>query len=128
MPVLMRSNQTEKSMKTHTLGKWEASGCTIYSGDTIVAVMYCEGNRSLHNLHENETPPDSMGKNQHGKGWEEAWANARLTASAPELLDACKAALAIFKKQFPLEHGNPELGSAWGMLEGAIFKAEGRDA
>ncbi len=54
----------------------------------------------------------------------ESEANARLIAAAPELLVACKAALATFKKQFPLEHGNPELGAAWWMLEGAIFKAE----
>ena len=72
---------------THTQGEWEASGCTIYSGETILAVAYCEGNRSLHNLHEKDTPPNSDGE-EHGKGWEEAWANARLIAAAPDLLAA----------------------------------------
>ena len=72
---------------THTQGEWEASGCTIYSGETILAVAYCEGNRSLHNLHEKEMPPGSDGEG-HGKGWEEAWANARLIAAAPEMIAA----------------------------------------
>lgn len=58
----------------------------------------------------------------------EAEANARLISAAPELLDACKAALAMFKGQFPLEHGNPELGATWGALEDAIIKAEGGDS
>jgi hypothetical protein len=73
-------------MTTHTPGKWEASGCTIYSGETILAVTYCEGNRELHpNIHEKDTPPDSDGE-EHGDGWEEAWKNADLIAAAPELL------------------------------------------
>jgi hypothetical protein len=106
-----------------TKGPWIRSGCTIYSGDTTIASSYCEGNRNLHpEIQAGETVPDTPGS--HDSGWSEAWANARLMTAAPELLVACKAALATFKKQFPLEHGNPELGAAWCMLEGAIFKAE----
>jgi hypothetical protein len=70
---------------THTPGNWEANGCTVYSGKTILAVTYCEGNRELHpNMLDNETPPDSNG--EHGDGWEEAWKNADLIAAAPEML------------------------------------------
>jgi hypothetical protein len=73
-------------MITHTQGKWKAEGCTIYSGKTVLAVTYCEGNRELHpNMHEKDTPPDSDGE-EHGDGWEEAWKNAELIAAAPELL------------------------------------------
>ena len=77
-------------MTTHTPGKWEANGCTVYSGETILAVTYCEGNRELHpNIHEKDTPPDSDGE-EHGDGWEEAWRNADLIAAAPEMLAALR--------------------------------------
>jgi hypothetical protein len=50
-------------------------------------------------------------------------ANARLIAAAPELLEACMVALAAIKSEYPLEHGNPTIGRAWGTLESAIEKA-----
>jgi hypothetical protein len=50
-------------------------------------------------------------------------ANARLIAAAPEMLEACMVALAAIKSEYPLEHGNPTIGSAWGALESAIEKA-----
>jgi hypothetical protein len=59
------------------------------------------------------------------RGWDESEddANARLIAAAPELLEACMVALAAIKSEYPLEHGNPTIGRAWGTLESAIEKA-----
>ena len=105
---------------THTQGKWEASGCTIYSGETILAVTYCEGNRELHpNIHEKDTPPDSDG--EHGDGWEEAWKNAELIAAAPELLVALKQCIPLIEA-----HANASLGDGGVTLQvarAAIAKA-----
>ena len=101
---------------THTQGEWEASGCTIYSGETIVAVAYCEGNRSLHNLHEKETPPNSDGE-KHGKGWEEAWANARLAASAPEMLEALRNLTHPMASDEDLQHALAVIAKAEGRAE-----------
>jgi hypothetical protein len=111
-------------MTTHTPGEWEASGCTIYSGETILAVTYCEGNRELHpNIHENDTPPDSDGE-EHGDGWEEAWKNARLIAAAPELLAALKKALPIVDAYRKVSLGDGDLTAA--NIRAAIAKAEGK--
>jgi hypothetical protein len=59
------------------------------------------------------------------RGWDETEddANARLIAAAPELLGACMVALAAIKSEYPVEHGNPTIGRAWGALESAIEKA-----
>jgi hypothetical protein len=105
---------------THTLGPWH-----VGAGNGEGSIFADNGRTRLE---IGGTTLYSIA--QITRGWDEAEdeANARLIASAPELLDACKAALAMFKKQFPLEHGNHELGATWGMLEGAIFKAEGRDS
>ena len=113
---------------THTPGKWEASGCTIYSGETILAVTYCEGNRELHpNIHERDTPPDGGG--EHGEGWEEAWKNADLISAAPDLLAACKGALSAIRahnfKQSNL--GNCIIEESFALIT-AIAKAEGGEA
>ncbi len=56
----------------------------------------------------------------------EVMANARLIAAAPELLEACMVALAAIKSEYPLEHGNPTIGRAWGTLESAIEKVSTR--
>ena len=52
-------------------------------------------------------------------------ADAKLIAASPTLLDACEAALAVFKSRFPVEHGTEEIGMAWFKLETAIKRAEG---
>jgi hypothetical protein len=74
--------------KNHTSGPWERSGCTIYAGEIMLACTYCEENRHLHTIEADDAIPDSTGI--HGNGLDEAWANARLIAAAPELLDALK--------------------------------------
>lgn len=53
-------------------------------------------------------------------------ANAALIAAAPELLAACRTALSLIKAYWVEEHGNPVVGLAWGEIERAIAKAEGR--
>ncbi|MDF1551898.1 MAG: hypothetical protein P1P84_02495 [Deferrisomatales bacterium] len=50
-------------------------------------------------------------------------ANARLIAAAPELLEAAERALALIRDTWIMEHGNPQVGKAWGALEAAIDKA-----
>ena len=55
-------------------------------------------------------------------------ANARLIAAAPELLDAAKLSVLMFKRQAHADieqHGDDE-HEAWSALEKAIDKAEGR--
>jgi hypothetical protein len=41
-----------------------------------------------------------------------------------ELLAACEKALAFIKSKYPREHGQPDVGEAWGALERAIEKAK----
>lgn len=36
------------------------------------------------------------------------------------LTTACRSALALIRKTWPLEHGNPEVGNVWGQLEAAL--------
>lgn len=41
-------------------------------------------------------------------------------------LDACQAALNLIKKTWPEEHGNPEVGRVWGLLEAVLDENEPR--
>lgn len=41
-------------------------------------------------------------------------------------LDACQAALDLLKKTWPHEHGNPEVGRVWGLLEAVLDGKEPR--
>ena len=54
---------------------------------------------------------------------DENQANAQLIAASPELLDACKIAMELIKTNWPHEHGNRAVATAWGKLESAIEKA-----
>ena len=91
-------------MNQHTPGPWEVSKI----GNPYQQFMvYDSDGRNICNTVEGE-------------------ANARLIAAAPELYDACKLALALIKDHWPYEHGNPQVGDAWGALETAIAEAEGR--
>jgi hypothetical protein len=71
---------------THTQGKWRSYGCTIYSGEMVIAGSHCEGNRNLRRCLSSDDVPNSEGL--CGEGWDEALANARLIAAAPDLLAA----------------------------------------
>ncbi len=115
---LSYNHKQNENMTTHTLGNWKADGCTVYSGETILAVTYCEGNRSLHNMDETDTPPDSDGE-EHGHGWEEAWKNANLIATAPEMLAALKELLADKYLADPIN------ADRMARTRAAIAKAEG---
>ena len=95
-------------MSAHTPGPWRVGCFDIVLGPNNETVADCERTP----FKERPAPPTL-----------EDMANARLIAAAPELLDACRVALSVFKAQFPYEHGNPEVGSAWGALEDVIFKA-----
>lgn len=55
----------------------------------------------------------------------ECEANARLIAAAPDLLAAATVALALIKDHWIEEHGQRQVGDAWGALESAIAKAGG---
>lgn len=48
--------------------------------------------------------------------------DARLIAAAPDLLNAAKLALDLIKATWAYEHGNKQVGEAWGALESAIAK------
>ena len=59
---------------------------------------------------------------------EEAKANARLIAAAPDLLEACKAAIANSEKTLAEDGGfrQPEAQHVFDMVSAAIAKAEGK--
>jgi hypothetical protein len=111
-------------MSAHTSGPWSVENWKypnskeVSRRDGIVTIVTeSDAIAQLCNLYRpDDDLAETISKN-------EVMANARLIASAPELLDACRVALSVFKAQFPYEHGNPEVGCAWGALEHAIAKA-----
>jgi len=115
---------------THTPGKWEADGCTIYSGEILIAATYCEGNRELHNLDGKDALPDSD-DGQLGHGWREALQNARLIAAAPEMLAALES-LAIGLSPSSVDIQRENLADLCRVCreiaENALAKAKGGDA
>ena len=49
--------------------------------------------------------------------------NARLMTAAPELAEAAHLALQLIKDTWIAEHGNEQVGRAWGALHAALCKA-----
>lgn len=74
-----------------------------------------------------DDPEQRLVATVHGDTAEEAAANARLIAAAPDLLEACKAALAIFdeRRDKYLPRGISDDEFADTVLRPAIAKAEG---
>lgn len=52
--------------------------------------------------------------------------NIGLMAAGEELLEAAEAALQLIIDHWPHEHGNPQVGNAWGLLHSAIEQATGK--
>jgi hypothetical protein len=92
----------KKKMKTqHTPGPWSlADHSTVIVSATGLPVCTVE------------SPDPNIKRDERFRIQE---ANARLIAAAPEMLDACKAALAACEIEFP--------GSTTGLLRAAIAKA-----
>lgn len=91
-------------MKTkHTPGPWEhkPKSTTVYIGNKLQAIVSAEvGIKDID--------------------WEEAEANARLIAAAPDLLNACKLALRFFSND-----SGSNIDICKNYIEQAIQKAEG---
>lgn len=101
-------------MKTsHTPGPWSAE-CALSSdlfNIRYVTGLNCEKVCDVN--HRVEMPQ------------EVALANAKLIAASPDLLEAARLALQLIKDTWIEEHGNQQVGMAWGALEQAINKATG---
>lgn len=104
-------------MSKHTPGPWHYSGEISPCGYEVKHPLYCgevradESDRYLGSVCEIQSADHVDGISN-----EEAEANARLIAAAPELLDACEACLARD------DIADDELGV---MLRAAIAKARG---
>lgn len=59
-----------------------------------------------------------------GWGMNECGEFQEIINSHTAMLDACKTSLALIKDYWISEHGNPQVGEAWGKLEKAIEQAE----
>jgi hypothetical protein len=98
-------------MTTHTLGNWAYTTQDDWDGAHVAdkhgrIIAECQG-------------CDIPGA--HGEvGTDEAKANARLIAAAPEMLEALKAIVVLAK-----DHGRMNLPQCAGMARAAIAKAEG---
>lgn len=94
-------------MSKHTPGPWyrgEEHGDTRPTIWGKGQVVVCEMNSHIADAERNES----------------------LVLAAPDLLSACRTALSLIKAYWVEEHGNPVVGLAWGEIERAIAKAEGR--
>ena len=102
-------------MSKHTPGPWEYVRETEYMGGYPYTVA-----------HKVKVGQELLTVGCHGYGWEpgkEMEANAHLVAAAPELLEACKDALAFVEELD--RRGIAQEWSGEGALKAAIEKAEG---
>jgi hypothetical protein len=107
----------------HTPGPWERVGASYIwkTGDNgaavaIVAEPECSDSSSFYQVR------------MASKRWDEAMANARLIAAAPELLEACKALYALFDDEGVFrEEWQDQASVAFEAAEAAIAKAGGRE-
>jgi len=75
---------------------------------------------------KNETPLEIFLDGLENGFGKSAYDAKCLLEAAPALLAACHTALSLIKSYWVEEHGNPVVGLAWGEIERAIAKAEGR--
>lgn len=104
-------NQTEEKSK-HTPGPWEIVG--VYFEDDKGLLAITAGSRK-------KTGVCLLSKY---KNTSEASATAMLIAAAPDLLEACKTALASMQR-YGIEQGSKEEKEVL-IIEQAVAKAEGR--
>ena len=117
MRLKTNENMTTKYQieRSPTQGKWRSYGCTVYSGETVIAGAYCEGNRNLSKCLSSEDVPNSEGL--CGEGWDEALANARLIAAAPEMLEALRNLTHPMASDEDLQHALAVIAKAEGRAE-----------
>lgn len=98
-------------MSQHTPGPWATHG----SGNCPCGMVFGpDGNVLVHHAVTHEWADFIPVEAQQ-------IANARLIAAAPELLEACKALLALYQA-----NGMPNSGGSYEMAKAAIAKAEGK--
>ena len=116
----------------HTPGPWRANGHTVYTAD---AVEHWLGNRDpkprevcrcVDNEADDITPGFAAGEDDNAPDFEDATANARLIAAAPDLLAALQRILEL-RAYISLEAYKAETWNAAEQARAAIAKAQGRN-
>ena len=105
----------------HTPGDW-----TVFdSGSDLDFPGIEAGDFSIVCFGDGDDPNDMCGV--RGRTLDEAWANARLIAAAPDLLKALRAyddaMTACWGAPERLPNGNPDAARCWPMARAAIAKA-----
>lgn len=100
----------------HTPGPWvyPRLGTQVLTGDSWSTICV------LHSGHGDKFQDHRFAEWKDGRGAEEAGANARLIAAAPELLDALKGMLKLWR-----DIGGDESNYFLSQTKAAISKAEG---
>jgi hypothetical protein len=108
-----RTNAQSSGLESrHTPGPWKVSGCRMARKGFENPMIECG---------ETHEPliAELLGQD---RAWETKIANARLIAAAPELLEACKAAVTQFEANADYAFSDREVIKA---IQSAIAKAEG---